>query len=114
MVSALYGGLALFALLVAAVLVAAVLAYRRYAFDENGVNRLDRRIDLAFRGGLVAGAPALALGIAGVIGNQYVGGTLATVAFALLVLGTGIVTLTVGGMVANLVVVTRIAERSRS
>jgi uncharacterized membrane protein YecN with MAPEG domain len=109
MVSALYAGLALFALLVVVVLVAAVVAYRLFAYDDEGVNRLDRRVDVAFRGGLAVGAPALALGLVGVLGNQYVGNTLATVGFALLILGTGIVTLTVGGLVANLVVLRQIS-----
>ncbi|WP_323190514.1 hypothetical protein [Halostella sp. PRR32] len=107
MMSTLYRGLSLFALLVVAVLIAAVLTYRLYAFDENGVNRLDSRVDAAFRGGLAVGGPAVAVGLVGVLGNQYVGGTFATVAFALLVLGSGVVTLTIGGMVANLIVVTR-------
>ena len=111
MVSALYAGLALFALLVVLVVAGAVLAYRLFAYDEEGVNRLDRRVDLAFRGGLIVGAPAMALGLAGVLGNQYVGSGPATVAFALLVLGTGIVTLTVGGMVANLLVLSQTPER---
>lgn len=109
MVSALYAGLALFALLVVVVLVAAVVAYRLFAYDDEGVNRLDRRVDVAFRSGLAVGAPALALGLVGVLGNQYVGSTLATVGFALLIFGTGIVTLTVGGLVANLVVLTQMS-----
>ncbi|WP_121821234.1 hypothetical protein [Halostella salina] len=105
MVSALYRGLALFALLVVAVLVGAVVAYRRYGHDDSGVSVLDSRVDLAFRAGLTVGAPAMALGVAGVIGDQFVGDTAAAVAFALLVFGTGVVTLTTGGMVANLIVV---------
>jgi len=110
--NAVEAGLALFALLVVLVLVGAVVAYRLLAHDEDGVNRLDTRVDAAFRGGLVVGAPAIALGLAGVLGNQYVGNSPATVAFALLVLGTGVVTLTVGGMVANLIVLSQMPERS--
>ncbi|NHN48437.1 hypothetical protein G9464_12650 [Halostella sp. JP-L12] len=109
--NAVEGGLALFALLVALVVVGAVLAYRVFAHDEKGVNRLDGRVDAAFRAGLIVGAPAMALGLVGVLGDRYVGGTLATVGFALLVLGTGVVTLTVGGFVANLIVLSQTADR---
>jgi len=105
MVSALYSGLALFALLVVVVLVGAVLVYRRFGYDENGAGVLDSRVDLAFRAGLTVGAPAMALGVAGVFADRFVGDAAATVAFALLVFGTGVVTLTTGGMVANLIVV---------
>ena len=105
-------GLALFALLVAIVVAGAVLAYRLFAHDEAGVNRLDRRVDVAFRAGMAVGAPAMALGLVGVLGDRYVGSAPATLAFALLVLGTGVVTLTVGGMVANLVVLSQTPDGS--
>ncbi|WP_135820771.1 hypothetical protein [Halostella litorea] len=110
MVSALYRGFAVFALLVVAVLVGAVLAYRRLGRDDDGVSRLDRRVDLAFRAGVAVGAPAVALGIAGVIAQSYLGDAVVAVAFALLVLGTGLVTLTTGGMVANLILVREAAR----
>jgi hypothetical protein len=109
MVSTLYAGLAMFSVFVAVVLVGSLVAYRQFAHDDEGVNRLDSRVDTAFRGGLLVGAPALALGLVGVVGNQYVGTTLATVGFASLVLGTAVVTLTVGGLVANLVVLRQTA-----
>jgi hypothetical protein len=105
MVSSLYRGLALFALFVVAVLVTTTLAYRRFGRDEDGVSLLDPRVDYAFRAGLAVGAPALALGVAGVFADRFLGDLAATVAFALLVFGTGVVTLTTGGMVANLLVV---------
>jgi hypothetical protein len=111
MVSALYAGLALFSVFVAVVLVGSLVAYRLFARDDDGVNRLDSRVDAAFRGGLLVGAPALALGLVGVIWNQYVGNTLATVGFALLVLGTAVVPLTVGGLIANLAVLTHTARQ---